>query len=113
MSVGLLAGCGSKSSTEAEAVKSADTAETSKPVEITWWDYPNFQTASSGDYEKKIIKNFNKKYPNIKVNVEMIDFASGPQKLNINTKELFQHFMLATMKREILARKRLVHLQSI
>lgn len=58
--------------------KSDDT----KPVEITWWNYPNYQTGTAGDYEKTIIANFNKKYPNIKVNLQMIDFASGPQKLN-------------------------------
>jgi len=79
MSVSLLAGCGSKAAPTPEATKPEEIA---KPVEITWWDYPNFKTASSGDYERKIIENFNKKYPNIKVNIEMIDFASGPQKLN-------------------------------
>ena len=35
-----------------------------------------------GKFEQQIIDDFNKKYPNIKVNVEMIDFNSGPQKIN-------------------------------
>lgn len=64
--------------------QTTDTTKTAeaKQVEITWWDYPNYQTGTAGDYEKQIIANFNKKYPNIKVNLQMIDFASGPQKLN-------------------------------
>jgi multiple sugar transport system substrate-binding protein len=77
MITSVLAGCGSKSTTP-----TTPNADNNKPVEITWWDYPNFQTGTGGDYEKKIIAKFNEKYPNIKVNIEMIDFASGPQKLN-------------------------------
>lgn len=69
MAIGLFAGCGKQ-------------ADSKKQVEITWWNYPNYQTGTAGDYEKQIIANFNKKYPNIKVNLEMIDFASGPQKLS-------------------------------
>lgn len=32
----------------------------------------------AGTYEQKIIEAFNEKYPNIKVNLETIDFTSGP-----------------------------------
>ncbi|MBU3197561.1 ABC transporter substrate-binding protein [Clostridium algidicarnis] len=62
----------------------AGKASSDKAVEITWWNYPNYAPIDNtpGKYEQKIIENFNKKYPNIKVNVEMMDFASGPQKLN-------------------------------
>jgi multiple sugar transport system substrate-binding protein len=35
-----------------------------------------------GKYEQSIITAFNQKYPNIKVNLENIDFASGPEKIN-------------------------------
>lgn len=73
--VSVLAGCG-------KATNDSAKVDPNKPVEITWWDYPNFQTGTAGDYEKKIIERFNKKYPNIKVKLEMIDFASGPQKLS-------------------------------
>jgi multiple sugar transport system substrate-binding protein len=65
---------------------SGDTAKpTAKPVEITWWNFPNFQPLDGevGKYEKQIIAAFNKKNPDIKVNLEMITFEGGPQKLNV------------------------------
>lgn len=77
MTASVFSACGKK-----ETADNSKAADSNKPVEITWWDYPNYQTGTAGDYEKKIIENFNKKYPNIKVNLQMIDFASGPQKLN-------------------------------
>ncbi|MBL8967068.1 MAG: extracellular solute-binding protein [Spirochaetaceae bacterium] len=57
----------------------------SKPVEITWWNYPNFTTLDGelGKYEKELVAAFNKKYPNIKVNVEMISFNGGPEKVTV------------------------------
>ncbi len=84
MLAGIFAGCGKTATTPSPTTTStAVTTETgTKQVEITWWDYPNFQSGTAGDYEKTTVENFNKKYPNIKVNIEMIDFASGPQKLN-------------------------------
>jgi multiple sugar transport system substrate-binding protein len=56
-----------------------------KPVEITWWDYPNFTTLDGelGKYEKEMVRAFNQKYPNIKVNVEMLSFNGGPEKVNV------------------------------
>lgn len=52
-------------------------------AEITWWNFPNFLPIDDtpGKYEQMIINAFNEKYPNIKVNMEMIDFASGPEKI--------------------------------
>lgn len=44
--VSVLAGCG-------KANKDTAKVDPNKPVEITWWDYPNFQTGTAGDYEKK------------------------------------------------------------
>ena len=81
---GIFTGCGKTEPTPSagSTSSSVNTQGEAKQVEITWWDYPNFQSGTAGDYEKTIVENFNKKYPNIKVNVEMIDFASGPQKLN-------------------------------
>lgn len=81
MLAGIFAGCGTSTTPTPNSTSTATQTE-AKQVEITWWDYPNFQSGTAGDYEKTIVENFNKKYPNIKVNVEMIDFASGPQKLN-------------------------------
>lgn len=79
-------GCGTASE-PAKSAGNADSTTTSAPaeeqVEITWWNFPNFAAVddTSGKYEEQIIEAFNKKYPNIKVNMEMIDFASGPEKI--------------------------------
>jgi multiple sugar transport system substrate-binding protein len=57
----------------------------SKQVEITWWNYPSWDMLDGevGKYEKEIIKAFNQKNPNIKVNLEMLNFNDGPQKVNV------------------------------
>ncbi|WP_226036632.1 ABC transporter substrate-binding protein [Aquibacillus saliphilus] len=54
-------------------------------VEVTWWTFPNFQALDGelGKYEEQIITAFNEKHPNIKVNLEMISFEGGPEKLNL------------------------------
>ena len=91
-----LVGCGSSgdnsgtapttSTTTQQNTTQNNTTSTTKaeePVEITWWNFPNFATIddTAGKYEEQIIAAFNEKYPNIKVNMEMIDFASGPEKI--------------------------------
>nr|WP_307992682.1 extracellular solute-binding protein [uncultured Niameybacter sp.] len=79
-------GCGTASE-PAKPAEEKPAATTSTPaeeqVEITWWNFPNFAPVddTAGKYEEQIIEAFNKKYPNIKVNMEMIDFASGPEKI--------------------------------
>lgn len=52
-------------------------------AEITWWAFPTFAKVDDtvGKYEQELVAEFNKKHPNIKVNVEMIDFQNGPEKL--------------------------------
>lgn len=72
-------GCG-----KSEVIKDDKSEDSDKVVEITWWNYPNYDTIDNtpGKFEQQIIDEFNKKYPNIKVNIEMIDFNSGPQKIN-------------------------------
>ncbi len=86
MVASLFAGCGKSASEPSTSTSTAAASSTvaagAESAEITWWDYPNFTSGTAGDYEKTIVANFNKKYPNIKVNVEMIDFQSGPQKVN-------------------------------
>ncbi|TYP74807.1 extracellular solute-binding protein [Paenibacillus methanolicus] len=59
--------------------------EQAKPVEITWWNFPTYQPVDGevGKYEKQLIEAFNAKYPDVKVNLEMITFDGGPQKLNV------------------------------
>lgn len=74
----------SKEEPKKEETKTEEiTDPTQLTAEITWWNFPNFATIddTAGKYEEQIIAAFNEKYPNIKVNMEMIDFASGPEKI--------------------------------
>ncbi len=49
---------------------------------ITWWAFPTFNSDSgSGVYEEELAEQFMAENPDIKINVEMIDFASGPAKI--------------------------------
>lgn len=53
-------------------------------VEITWWAFPTYaQDADkpAGTYEAEIVAAFEAKNPDIKVNLETIDFTSGPEKI--------------------------------
>ncbi|MFB9329352.1 extracellular solute-binding protein [Paenibacillus aurantiacus] len=74
---------GNAANTAGEASKPEP--EQAKPVEITWWNFPTYQPVDGevGKYEKQLIEAFNAKYPDIKVNLEMITFDGGPQKLNV------------------------------
>lgn len=99
LSMTMLAGCGKtekkdepvdkteevtpEKEVDKEPVTEAVTDSTQLTAEITWWNFPNFATIddTAGKYEEGIIAAFNEKYPNIKVNMEMIDFASGPEKI--------------------------------
>ncbi|OBZ12781.1 ABC transporter substrate-binding protein [Bacillus sp. FJAT-26390] len=87
-----LAACGNSNTntnaTNAPSNTASDTPATeaaAKPVEITWWNFPTFQALDGevGKYEKEIIAAFNEKNPEIKVNLEMITFEGGPEKLNV------------------------------
>lgn len=53
-------------------------------VEITWWNFPNFELKDGkvGEYEKDLIAAFEEKNPGIKVNVEMLSFNGGGEKIN-------------------------------
>ncbi|MBY3620545.1 extracellular solute-binding protein [Acinetobacter sp. CUI P1] len=72
-------------SNNANKTEPAATEVAAKPVEITWWNFPSFQALDGevGKYEKEIIAAFNEKNPEIKVNLEMITFEGGPEKLNV------------------------------
>lgn len=70
------------------SVKQADkpvSNKQEKQVEITWWEYPNYniEGKAEGEYEKEMLAAFNKKHPNIKVNLEMIAYNTGPEKINV------------------------------
>jgi multiple sugar transport system substrate-binding protein len=74
-------------STPKTATSSAATAAFSKTTkaEITWWEYPRFNVPNklNGIYENEIIAAFNKLYPNIKVDLTMIPYDAGPNKVNM------------------------------
>ena len=55
-----------------------------KIVEITWWAFPNFEVKDGviGKYEQEIASAFMAKNPNIKVNVEMLSYENGEEKIN-------------------------------
>lgn len=63
----------------------AEQKDAPKNVEITWWNFPSFQPldGETGKYEKQIIEAFNKQHPEIKVNLEMLTYEAGPEKLNV------------------------------
>lgn len=68
----------------ADATTAAPVAEAGKPVEITFWAFPTMAQdagAQAGTYERSIITAFETANPGIKVNLETIDFTSGPEKI--------------------------------
>ncbi|MGL5414229.1 MAG: ABC transporter substrate-binding protein [Clostridium sp.] len=76
LSIGTLAGCGGKDA-------GGDKAAGGK-TEITWWNFPNFEMKDGqvGKYEEELVKAFEEKNPDIKVNVEMVSFNGGGEKIN-------------------------------
>ena len=65
--------------------KAASSGDKSGKTEITWWAFPVFTQENASDgvgtYEKSIIEAFEKANPDIHVNLETIDFKSGPEKI--------------------------------
>ncbi|MED9967511.1 MAG: ABC transporter substrate-binding protein [Blautia sp.] len=63
----------------------AASVSAAEATEITWWAFPTFAQdsvdAEPGAYEKTIIEAFEAANPDIKVNLETIDFTSGPEKI--------------------------------
>lgn len=53
---------------------------------ISWWTFPVFaqekDTDAEGTYEKKLIEVFEEKNPDIKVELKLIDFSTGAQKID-------------------------------
>ena len=56
-----------------------------KKVEITYWDFPQFtkdkEFKKTEDFDAALIKAFEAKNPNIKVNYQKIEFTDGPAKI--------------------------------
>ena len=57
----------------------AKEAQSSGKTTITWWSFPTF--GNDGSTEAALIKAFEEANPDVKVNLEMIDFTSGPAKI--------------------------------
>ncbi len=58
---------------------SSESAASSGKTVITWWSFPTF--GNDGSTEAELIAAFEAANPDIKVNLEMIDFTSGPNKI--------------------------------
>ena len=60
-------------------------ADPNKKVEITYWDYTQFtkdkEFKKTEDFDAALIKAFEAKNPNIKVNYQKIEFTDGPAKI--------------------------------
>lgn len=51
---------------------------------ISWWTYPIFvqdEGQEDGAYEQALIQEFNKKYPNIMVELKVLDYLNGPDEI--------------------------------
>lgn len=100
----LATGCGAKQEpveTEAPAVNDAPTVNeetpevdedglNDEPVEILFWAYSKWAGVTgtepdgqTGDWEKAMAEKFMELHPNVTVNVELLDFSSGPEKVSI------------------------------
>lgn len=75
-----LAACGNGQSSQ-----NGGSSNSSGKTEITWWAFPTYTQEKASDgvgtYEKTIIAAFEKENPDIHVNLETIDFTSGPEKI--------------------------------
>ena len=75
-----------------EAGESGESGEPEETIEvvsdleasISWWTYPVFvqdEGQEEGAYEQTLIQEFNKKYPNIRVELKMLDYTQGPDEV--------------------------------
>ncbi len=69
---------GCQKSEEETAAANAGGTQTAQTT-ITWWAFPTF--GNEGLYEREVIAAFEAANPDIKVNLETIDFTSGPDKI--------------------------------
>lgn len=81
LSLGLVACGGGSQKTEGEAKK----LDPNQKVTIKYWSFPNFTSDSEfktpEEYDAALIKAFEAKNPNIKVEYQKIDFTDGPAKI--------------------------------
>ena len=95
----LITGCSGKTETATTEATTAVAAESTEatteadplaaytkenPISITFWNFPNFTGDTEfgkGDYDLALIKAFEEKHPNVKVEYQAIEFTDGPAKL--------------------------------
>ena len=65
--------------------KNEAAADSAAGTEITWWTFPILAQEEAGDaigtYEQKLIDAFEKENPDIRVKLEVLDYGTGPEKL--------------------------------
>ncbi len=71
---------------DTEEMEPAEETEIVSDLEaaISWWTYPVFvqeEGQEDGTYEQTLIQEFNKKYPNIRVNLRVLDYTQGPDEI--------------------------------
>lgn len=66
----------------AQGGKEATSSNADGKTVINWWAYPTFTKVdnTAGKYEQSLVDRFEKENPDVKVNVEMLDFKNGPAK---------------------------------
>ena len=75
-----LAACGSKPAEEpAGNTNTPAPTGSAAQTEITWWAFPTF--GNDTGYEQELVDAFMEANPDVQVNLEIIDFTSGPDKL--------------------------------
>jgi len=66
---------------EEEAPEEASEIISDLEASISWWTYPVFvqdEGQEDGSYEQTLIQEFQKKYPNIQVELKLLDYTEGP-----------------------------------
>ncbi|RAV19620.1 ABC transporter substrate-binding protein [Paenibacillus contaminans] len=93
--VSVLSGCGgsgdgkgaagSASPSAGTAASASPGTEKPKDVELTFWTYPvlSLPGQKPGEYNNNLVEKFQKKYPNVKVKLEIIPYDGGDQKVNV------------------------------
>jgi multiple sugar transport system substrate-binding protein len=81
MAASMLAACGSKtaSSTAPASTAATSSSKAAEPVKLTWWAFPTFGT--DGAYEQELITAYTAMHPEVTIELNTIDFKSGPEAL--------------------------------
>lgn len=84
-----MAGC-TKSESKPTTQVQATTVEKLKPVTIEFWSFARWNgikgtepDGKTGDWEMDAAKRFMEKYPHVKIDTQIIDSKTGPQKLSV------------------------------